>query len=247
LTSILVLACVLAAFSFAEAGATKIASTPVDGIIRLDGSATEWDGIPIISLRESLHVIWVARDHETLYLMFTFSDRGLAERLLRRGVILWFNGDGKTKMKKEEFALRYGGSEQIADHLASQGRDEAGDGDTRGRRGRGGRATGPPPCMANGSRAKPGELTIVTRGLEETVPENHADGPAAASMVAEEVFCCELRVPLSDIGGKIADRGPSGRVWRGPGQPKTKRVPGPGNTPLYHLPGPGTVFCQARL
>ncbi len=202
-----------AAAGWLEAGATAIESTPIDDIIRLDGIATEWEGIPITYLRESLHVISVAHDDETLYLMFSFSDQRLAQQLQRRGVMLWFNGNGKTKNKNEEFGLRYGGSQQIADHFASQREDEGDDGGgtTTGRGGYGGRGSGPPPQMTGGSRAYPGNLTIVTQGIKETVPEDNSDGPAAASMVEEEIFCYELRVPLADVGGKIADRGPGSK------------------------------------
>ncbi len=86
----------------------------------LDGDPSDWEGIPIAYLKDSLHVSAIAHDDDNLYLMYRFADEGLARRLLMRGVTLWINGDGKTKNKKEEFAVRYPGSEQIAEQFEDE-------------------------------------------------------------------------------------------------------------------------------
>ncbi len=187
--------------------AEKIESSPAGTGIVLDGDPSDWEGVPIIYLKDSLHVSAIAHDEDNLYLMFRFADEGLARRLLMRGVTLWINGDGKTKNKKEEFAVRYPGSEQIAEQFEGedpgQNRYRA-ETDESGKSGRG----GPPPSLAS-MRQVPGELTVIRMGMKETVDENDTAGPTAASAFNEGVFCYELKIPFADIGGKIADASPA--------------------------------------
>jgi len=124
-----------------------------------------------------------------------------------RGVTLWINGDGKTRKKKEEFAVRYPGSKQIAEHFADEDsreeryRAEPGGPGTSGR-------GGPPPSLAS-MRQIPGDLTVIRMGMKETLDENDTAGPTAASAFHEGVFCYELKIPIADIGGKIADANPA--------------------------------------
>jgi hypothetical protein len=74
-------------------------------------------GLPTLYLGESLHVVSAAHDDDNLYLMYRFSDERLARSVFTRGVLLWFNGDGKTKNKEEVFGIRYAGSEEIRQHF----------------------------------------------------------------------------------------------------------------------------------
>jgi len=190
--------------------AQKIESSATGQPILLDGDPSDWEGIPIVYLKDSLHVSAIAHDDDNLYLMYRFADEGLARRLLMRGVTLWINGDGKTKNKKEEFAVRYPGSKQIAEHFENEDpreqgyRTETGGSDTSGR-------GGPPPSLAS-MRQIPGELTVIRMGMKEMKDENDTAGPTAASAFSEGVFCYELKIPISDIGGKIADAGLAKKV-----------------------------------
>jgi len=185
--------------------AKKIESSPIGDRIVLDGDPSDWEGMPIAYLQDSLHVAAIAHDDESLYLMYRFADKGLARRLLMRGVTLWINGDGKTKNKKEEFAVRYPGSEQIAEQFEDEDPWEART--PPGGSGASGRG-GPPPSLAS-MRQVPGELTVIRMGMKETVDENDTAGPTAASAFNEGVFCYELKIPIADIGGKIADASPA--------------------------------------
>ena len=189
------------------AAAEKIESSPAGDRIVLDGDPSDWEGIPINYLKDSLHVSAIAHDDESLYVMYRFADEGLARRLLMRGVTLWINGDGKTKKKKEEFAVRYPGSKQIAEHFANED-----PGDERYRAETGGSRTsgrgGPPPSLAS-MRQVPGQLTVIRLGMKETLDENDTAGPTAASAFNEGVFCYELKIPFAEIGGKIADTSPA--------------------------------------
>ena len=185
--------------------AEKIESSPTGNGIVLDGDPSDWEGIPLTYLEESLHVMAVAHDEANLYLMYRFADQRLARRLLMRGATLWINGDGKTKKKKEEFAVRYPGSEQIAEQFEDEdpweGRTPPGGSGASGR-------GGPPPSLAS-MRQVPGELTVIRMGMKETADENDTAGPTAASAFNEGVFCYELKIPIADIGGKIADASPA--------------------------------------
>jgi len=200
--------------SFAVAGfgpgagaAEKIESSPTGHRVVLDGDPSDWEGVSLNFLEDSLHIMAVAHDDDNLYLMYRFADQGLARRLLMRGVTLWINGDGKTKKKNEEFAVRYPGSEQIAEQFEDedpwQGRSRPDESETSGR-------SGPPPSLAS-MRQVPGRLTVIRMGMKETVDENDPDGPMAASAHNEGVFCYELKIPFAGIGGTIAER--NGR-WR---------------------------------
>jgi hypothetical protein len=187
--------------------AEKIESSPTGDRIALDGDPSDWEGIPITYLEDSLHVATIAHDDDNLYVMYRFADERLARQILMRGVTLWVNGDGKTRKKKEEFAVRYPGSEQIAEQFA--GEDP---GKERYRAESAGAGTsdrgGPPPSLAS-MRQDPGQLTVIRMGMKETGGENDGDGPIAASAFNEGVFCYELKIPFADIGGKIADASPT--------------------------------------
>ena len=202
LCAALLVSIVLVGSSNASA-AKKIESNPIGDRIVVDGDPSDWEGVPLTFLKDSLHVSAIAHDDDSLYLMYRFADEGLARRLLMRGVTLWLNGDGKTKSKKEEFAVRYPGSAQIAAHFENE---ETGNDryrpqtDGSGSFGDG----GPPPSLAS-MRQVPGELTVIRMGMKEMVLENETGGPTAASAIHEGVFCYELKIPFADIGGKIAD------------------------------------------
>jgi hypothetical protein len=182
--------------------AEKIESSPIESTITLDGNPSDWEGTPLTYLEESLHVMAIAHDDDHLYLMYRFADERLARQILMRGVTLWINGNGKTSKKKEAFAVRYPGSEQIAEQFEDERKDSrpgrsqaAGSGSSsRG---------GPPPSLA-GMRQMPGQLTVIRMGLKDSGDEGGPEGPIAASAFAEGVFCYELRIPFADIGGKIA-------------------------------------------
>ena len=157
--------------------AEKIESSPAGDRIVLDGDSSDWDGIPVNYLKDSLHVSAIAHDDDNLYVMYRFADEGLARRLLMRGVTLWINGDGKTKKKKEEFAVRYPGSEQIAEQFDGEDpRENQNRAETEGS-GTSGRG-GPPPSLAS-MRQVPGQLTVIRRGMKETGDETGEAGPCS--------------------------------------------------------------------
>jgi hypothetical protein len=137
--------------------------------------------------------------------MYRFADERLARELLGRGVILWVNAEGKTKNKDEAYGLRYGGSSEIQSALeetAGQWPGGLPDGSQEGRQ--------PPPRPAGPDRMRThaDQLTRIRLGVKETVEQGTDAEPAAASAVADQGFCYELRIPIADIGGKAAAQAP---------------------------------------
>jgi hypothetical protein len=204
LLSLIWLALLPAATPAADA-ATTIESRPAIGPITLDGRPADWEGIPVVYLEESLRALAVTHDQDNLYLMYRFADERLARELLARGVILWVNSEGKTKNKDEAYGLRYGGSSQIERSFEEAPRPSQGnppDDSHDDRR-------PPRPPGPERDRARPDELTRIRLGVKEPVAGTSDAEPAAASAAAEDGFCYELRIPIGDIGGKVAAQAPS--------------------------------------
>ncbi len=57
-------------------------------------------------------------------------------------------------------------------------------------------------------RPDPGEVTIIRYGVKDVIPEGLPLGANAASAVHDGVFCYEFRIPLAEIGGKVAESEP---------------------------------------
>lgn len=182
-----------------SAAETKLQSRAADRPLIVDGSWADWDGLPIASLATSLRNVSFSHDEDNVFVMFRFGDERLARLLLHRGVILWFNGDGRTNLKDETFGVRYAGSKSLADSLGGVPTDPADEEVARSGRGSG---------VLTG-RPRPGELTVIRFGVKEIVSEGHPAGPEAASAFHDGVYCYELRIPLLQIGGKAASTRPT--------------------------------------
>ena len=204
LLSLIWLALLPAATPPADA-ATMIDSQPLSRPITLDGHPADWEGIPVVYLEESLRTLAVTHDQDNLYLMYRFADDRLARELLARGVILWVNSEGKTKNKDEAYGLRYGGSSQIERSFEEAPRPSQGSppDDSQDDR-RPPRPPGPVP-----GHAHPDELTRIRFGVKEPISRTTDAEPAAASAASENGFCYELRIPIADVGGKVASQPPS--------------------------------------
>lgn len=192
-----------------------VESLPANRTITVDGATTEWRGLALAYLGKSVHILGVARDRSNLYLMWRFSDRRLARRVMARGVTIWLNGDGK---KKESFGVRYAGSEGLARSLKKEmaaTRRRAGNASDREDREP---ARGMPPGdvprdqrRPDGMRRRgpsrlqqPGTLTIFEGDKMRVVYEDNEHGPRAASALRDGVYGYEMLIPLKMIGGKVA-------------------------------------------
>lgn len=189
----------------ATAGGPKVDCSALAQPIVINGDAGDWEAIPFVYLEESVRVLAVANDADSLYVMFRFSDELLAQKILMGGVTVWVNGENK---KKETFGVRYQGSQQLAESIKSPRPPmaELDDPPGGGRPGRGGRP------MAR-MRREPGTLTVLENGGEyrDTLPEDNPYGPRAGSARADGVFVFELAIPLAMIGGEAAEGSPEKR------------------------------------
>jgi hypothetical protein len=181
--------------------ATRIESRPAAAPIIVDGSSADWEGVPVVYLEKSLRALAVTHDQDNFYLMYRFADERLARELLDRGVILWVNSEGKAKNKDEAYGLRYGGSTGIQtalEEIAVQWHGDPRDGPQESRQ--------PPPRTPGPERMRThaDELTRIRLGVKETVEQGTEGEPAAASAASGQGFCYELRIPIADIGGKVA-------------------------------------------
>ncbi len=145
----------------------------------------------------------MTHDQDNLYLMYRFADDRLARELLARGVILWVNSEGKTKNKDEAYGLRYGGSSQIERSFEEAPGPSQGSPPDHSQEDR--RRPPRPPGPVQG-RAHPDELTRIRFGVKEPISRTSDAEPAAASAATENGFCYELRIPIADVGGKVASQ-----------------------------------------
>ncbi len=170
--------------------------------ITVDGDIEDWENVPTLYLEESLRVVALSHDDTSLYVMFRFGDSRLAESLMRRGVILWVNGDGKKKNKNDAFGVRYAGSQQIADGLQNQG--SASGHEFRANRSSDGEEWRPPQDLM-AMRAEPGELVVIRDGVKDVITDTDPSRFHAASTQIDGVYAYELRLPIDEIGGRVAE------------------------------------------
>jgi len=191
--------------SIPASAAHTIDSTFATEGITIDGLAEDWEDSPVVYLEESLRVVSVNHDDEYMYVMYRFGDARLAGQLMHRGVVLWINGDGKKKNKNDAFGVRYTGSEEIKSSLEAT-RSE-GDLSTEVRRSDRGGMT--PPAEDSAMRPEPDELVVIENGSKETISSDQETGYQAASTVIDDKYIYELRIPLAEIGGKVAELPPT--------------------------------------
>jgi len=175
--------------------------TPVNEIT-VDGDIGDWATVPTFYLDESLRVVALSHDDTSLYIMFRFGDSRLAESLIRRGVVLWVNGDGKKKNRKDAFGVRYAGSQQIADGLRNQG--SASGHEVRVDRSSDDEEWSPPQDLM-AMRAEPGELVIIRDGAKDVITDTDPSRFQAASTQIDGLYAYELRLPIDEVGGRVAE------------------------------------------
>ena len=191
--------CLFFASTNPSAAAHTIESTFVtDGII-IDGNTKDWGDWPVVYLEDSLRVVGVSHDQDNLHIMYRFGDARVAEQLLRRGVVLWINGDGKKKNKNDAFGVRYAGSEEIGTSLEATRTA----GEETSERYRNPRSGMVPPEGMTPMGPKVGALTVIRDGIKETIEDTDSRFQAASTAI-DGVYAYELRIPLDEIGGKVA-------------------------------------------
>jgi len=164
--------------------------------ITLDGSAADWDGLPFSFVESSVHVIALAHDDTTLYVMFRFADERLARQILHRGVVIWLDG---ASSHDTELGVRYAGSKGLAEALAATPA-EPGSGNPPGDAPSGweDRPAGPP--HPGVQRLEPGSVAVLGGDETQTRAEDMPGGPRAASALTDGVYAYEFAIPLSLLG-----------------------------------------------
>lgn len=71
--------------------------------ITIDGDDSEWQD-HLIYLDNHPVAVGIKNDDTDLYLLFSTTDRNTKQTLMRRGLTIWFNADGK---KRKTFGIRY--------------------------------------------------------------------------------------------------------------------------------------------
>ena len=168
--------------------------------ITLDGSAADWQGVPFSYVETSVHVLALAHDDTTLYVMFRFADDRLAREILHRGVVLWLDSGSSHDTV---LGVRYAGSKGLAKTLAAA--SAAPDGDTPPSEAPSGwedRPARPPhPSLRH---LEPGSIAVLGGHETQTRVEDLPGGPRAASALNEGVYAYEFAIPLSMLGESFA-------------------------------------------
>lgn len=73
----------------------KIQSYPANSIVQIDGSAADWENVPLVFNEKPAVVFGAVNDTGKLDLMMRFNDPALAQMMFRRGFKIWFDKDKK--------------------------------------------------------------------------------------------------------------------------------------------------------
>jgi len=166
----------------------KFVSQPLAGTIVVDGRDDDWMGVvePFGTEPVSIQVV---NDGAFLYLRLVASDPSARTQIMRRGLIVWFDEDGKTKKR---FGLRY-------PVVESSGEPQERGRYAGGRRG-GGSGSGSGGERANDESYAPTDRIDVLSSKkddERSLTLDHASGIEAAARVDQGTLRYELKVPLA--------------------------------------------------
>ena len=173
----------------ARAVPTRIDSHWREGAIVIDGSTDEWPG-PLVQIDEKTPVtVAASNDDQFLYLVLHASDPMARARIMRQGLVVWFDPAGRNS---RQFGIKY-----------PVGMDAA---EMRGRFGGGRRgaprdpgSAGDPGRPDQGSVEPPGRLEVLGPKKDDvrSLVLDHAPGIAVKIGQAEGALVYELKVPLA--------------------------------------------------
>ena len=165
----------------------RFVSQPLAGTILVDGHHDDWTGT-VESFGAEPVSIQVENDAAFLYLRLVASDPAARSQIMRRGLTVWFDEQGKTKKR---FGLEYpvveGGG--AADDRGRYG----------GRRGSGGSGSGAADRPADESYHPADRIEILSSNKddERSLTLDHAGGIEAAMRLDQGTLRYELKVPLA--------------------------------------------------
>lgn len=180
--------CVAAALGSATWAAErpKFVSQPITGTIVVDGQHDDWTGLVEPFGTEPVE-IQVANDGAFLYLRLVTSDPSARNQIMRRGLIVWFDEDGKTKKR---FGLKYPVVESSGE---PQERGRYGG----ARRGGGSGSGGEHPSDETYEPADRIDVLGSNKNDERSLTLDHASGIEAAERLEQGTLRYELKVPLA--------------------------------------------------
>ncbi len=156
---------------------TKIQSYFSDAAIQIDGSAADWEKVPLFFNEKPAFVFGAVNDTSRLDLMIRFNDPALAQMMYRRGFVLWFDDD-------EKFGLNFNGRNMPG---ISQNRRRQNPDSLRKR--------------SFGNKRIPLSLSlqdfdVILKGSVRNINQSDVLYLNAASGVEEGLYCFEFSVPL---------------------------------------------------
>ena len=100
---IVILSILVVAVLLTGCNSIELQSSWKDRTIKIDGNDDDWKDKKYY-IRDKNISIGVMNDEKYLYLCFYPTNRKLSEQLLRQGLTIWFNGEGK---KKKDFGIKF--------------------------------------------------------------------------------------------------------------------------------------------
>lgn len=100
---VMILSVLISAVLFIGCKSIELQSSWKDRTVTIDGNDEDWKGQKYY-IKEKNFTVGVMNDEKYLYLCFYPTNRKLGEQLLKQGLTIWFNGEGKTK---KDFGIKF--------------------------------------------------------------------------------------------------------------------------------------------
>jgi hypothetical protein len=174
--------------------------------IQIDGTKTDWNGLPTFYFEQEGVQFGVCNDSVNLYVLFRFTGEQKARLISVSGLTLWFDSAGG---KKRTFGIHFAGRadpSKIMEQGMVNGRMRA------GRMGEGGKDSKDSGTEVRGDMSAEqleelrrmrsllgDEITVIDGVTNEKVfvPVNGSSGPGAAFTGKEGIYTYEFSIPLS--------------------------------------------------
>ncbi len=173
----------------ASAGGVDIRAEWKKGPIVVDGSASDWQGVPATYLEENNAAVAVASDAQFVYLLFRTNDRKWARAIKATGLTVYLDASGGKK--KDTYVNFRGGPSR--EELMRGGQEDQ----YRGPEG----FEHPEISQDQPPRDQMGDeprlsCFIKDRITEKVIPINGDEGPSAAFDTSKGFYQYEMRIPL---------------------------------------------------
>lgn len=184
---VVLVACAAPLTLAARADRVHLDSHHKDRDIVIDGDSGDWAG-PLVPLDDQHPLsVAVANDGESLYLVLTASDAAIRRQILREGLIVWFDPEGKDK---KHFGIKF----PVGALPTERGRGQRGD---RGEPNDQGQGTRPPGAPAFEEPVDRLEILGPKKDDAHSFVLERAPGVSVKVAQAQGSIVYELKVPLA--------------------------------------------------